>query len=150
MTNTKDVKKISEVRLVLFIPLLVTAICAWFDIYLSGEEYDILSISKIIYTYFFPSIASSMITLIIQKAFYKNDFCGIDENKIGLSSLLLVAYGVIFISCLSRFNWISAIVFGVFSFIYMIVTWFCCLDKEITHNNPVAEERAAAKKAINQ
>lgn len=152
MADTKDIKrnKISETRFVIFIPLLITAICAWFDFIFSKHEYDILSVLKMIYTYFFPSIVSIMITLIIQKAVYQNDTCGIDNARIRLSSLLLVFYGVSFITCLSQFNLIYAIVFGAFSIIYMIVTWFFCLDKEITQNNPVAEERAAAKKAINQ
>ena len=93
-----------------------------------------------------------MITLIIQKACYKNDSCGIADNRVWLSALLIVIYGVCFISCLSNYNLCTAIVFCGCSIVYMVLTWFFCLDKEITHSvmDPAAKERAALKKAINE
>lgn len=150
MNETKDIKKIKETRFILFIPLLITAICVWFDFLFTKEQRVALDICKMIYTYFFPSIASSMITLIIQQAVYDSESCGIAENRVWLSNLLIILYSVIFLSCLSEWSLLTAIVFGAFSIVYMIVTWFLCLDKKITHNtiDPAAEERAALKKAI--
>lgn len=156
MTDTKDkninIRKIEETRFVIFIPLLITAICVWFDFLFTKENREALDICKMIYTYFFPSIVSSMITLIIQKAVYdgEGDSCSIADNRLGLSIILIIVYGVIFLSCLSEWNLLTSIVFGVFSLVYMMVTWFFCLDKKITHNiiDPVTEERAALKKAI--
>lgn len=152
MAETKDKnvnnKKIKETRFVIFIPLLITAICVWFDFLFTQGERDILDISKMVYTYFFPSIASSMITLIIQKTVYDAESCAIADNRGGLSSLLIIAYTVAYISCLHEWNKSTSIFFGVFSVIYMLVTWFFCLDKKITHNivDPAIEERAALRK----
>ena len=149
MAETKEknisIRKIKETRFVIFIPLLITAICGWFDFLFSKENRNALDIFKMIYTYFFPSIAASMITLIIQKAVYDSESCSIADNKVGLSSLLIIVYGVIFISCLSEWGKFTSIFFGASSIIYMILTWFFCLDKKITHNIS-DEERAAIKK----
>lgn len=156
MSETKDksinAKKIRETRFIIFIPLLITAICAWFDLLFIKEKLNVIYMLKTIYTYFFPSIASSMITLIIQKAVYDDDSCSIADNRVLLSSLLLIFYGVTFLSCLIEWNLLTTIVFGIVSIIYMIVTWLLCLDKKITHNiiDPVTEEREALKKAIAQ
>lgn len=150
MGEIKD--KIRETRFILFIPLLITAICAWFDLWLSRQKLDALLVSKTIYTYFFPSIASSMVTLIIQKSVYDDTSCSIADNKTFLSCIALIIYCVVFLSCLSQFNQISAIVFGVSSFIYMVITWFFCLDKKITKKtkDPKTKERDAYKKAIGE
>ena len=154
MATTKDEKnsKISETRFVIFIPLLVTAICAWFDFLLSGQEHDLINILKMVYTYFFPSIAATMFTLIIQKTIYHNDSCGIANGRGFLSSILLAIYAVSFISCLYQYNLCTLVVFGVFSLVYLMLTWLFCLDREITHNikDPVAIERNALKRVINK
>lgn len=154
MATSKDTESysISETRFVIFIPLFITAICAWLDFVLSKQELKMLSVLKMIYTYFFPSIASTMITLIIQKACYKNDSCGIADNRVFLSAMLIVIYGVLFISCLSNYSMCTAMFFGVCSVLYMLATWFFCLDKKITHNamDPEVKERAALKRAINE
>ena len=52
MASTKDVNShsISETRFVIFIPLLVTAICAWLDFWLSEQKPELLNILKMIYT----------------------------------------------------------------------------------------------------
>lgn len=150
MNESKE--KIRETRFVLFIPLLITAICAWFDLWLFEQNLELLTIFKTIYAYFFPSISSSMVTLIIQKAVYNDNYCSIADNRIVLSSLSLIFYSVFFLSCLAQFNLISAIVFGVISVIYMIITWFFCLDRKITHalKDPISEERCAYRKAIGE
>lgn len=151
-TTDKNSQKIKETKFIIFIPIFVTAICAWFDLWFNKSELDLLCISKTIYTYFFPSIASTMITLIIQKSFYDKKSYGIESGMIAFSSIILVVYSVIFVSCISQFNYSTSIIFGGFSLLYISVTWNFCLDKKITenvyHSDPVAEERNALKKVI--
>lgn len=147
-TKDKNVNKIKEARFIIFMPFLITAICAWFDFLFNKESLDNLDILKMIYTYFFPSIAALMITLIIQKAVYDEESCSIADNKVLLSSLLLIVYGVIYISCLFEWGLLTSVLFGAFSIIYMIITWFFCLDKKITHNI-VDEERASVNRYKN-
>lgn len=148
MASTKDDRKLKETKFVIFIPIFITAICAWFDIWFTNYE-SFLLIVRCIYTYFFPSIAGLMVTLIIQKAFYNQEAYGIAENRIFLSSIFLAIYCVIFLSCLSNYNFGTALLFGVSSFLYIIIVVVFCLDKNIIHSSdPVKEERAAYKKIL--
>ena len=73
-TNDAIIEKVKETRFVIFTPFIITAICAWFDIWFTDLEYNFLNVSKTIYTYFFPSIASVMITLIAQQKIYKSEY----------------------------------------------------------------------------
>ncbi|MCM1123413.1 MAG: hypothetical protein NC416_12595 [Eubacterium sp.] len=105
-----------------------------------------MDILKTIYTYFFPSIVSVMITLIAQQMIYKNNFCPIIESRLSLSTISLVAYGVVYILWLSRcdYMWLS-IIFGFLSLGYIFITWFFCLDRRLTHTKvelDVKEEKA--------
>lgn len=148
MASTKDDRKLKETKFVIFIPFFITAICAWFDILFTKCE-SLLLIFRCIYTYFFPSIAGLMITLIIQKAFYNQEAYGIAENRIFLSSISLVVYCVIFLSCLQNYNFGTALFFGVSSLLYIIIVVVFCLDKNIIHPiDPVKEERDAYKKIL--
>lgn len=150
MAGTKENKKLKETKFVIFIPIFITAICAWFDILFTNDK-SILEILRCVYTYFFPSIAGLMVTLIIQKAYYNQEAYGIAENRIFLSSISLVIYCVIFLSCLSNYNFEAALVFGVSSFLYIIIVVRFCLDESLTHpTDPVNEERAAYKKILNR
>lgn len=137
MADTKEVviEKVKETRFVIFTPFLITAICAWFDIWFTKDVYNFLDILKTIYTYFFPSIVSIMITLIAQQMIYKNEFCSIIEKKLALSIILLVIYGVVYITWLSRCDMCLSIIFGILSLGYIFVTWFFCLDRKLTHMN---------------
>ena len=144
-TNDAIIEKVKETRFVIFTPFIITAICAWFDIWFTDLEYNFLNVSKTIYTYFFPSIASVMITLIAQQKIYKSEFCSILDNRLTLSTLLLVIYGVIYIMWLSRCDMCLSIILGILSLAYIFVTWFFCLNHKLTHMKDdlkVKEEKA--------
>lgn len=150
MADTKDNKKLKETKFIIFIPIFITIICAWLDIWFTKYE-SFLLILKCIYTYFFPSIVGLMVTLIIQKAYYNQKSYGIAENRIFLSSIFLAIYCVIFVTCLSSYNFGTALFFGISSFLYIIIVLRFCLDKNITHPiDPVKEERDAYKKILNK
>lgn len=147
MDETKDdinEKKIKEAKFVIFSPFFITFICVWLDILFQKDKSSILDITKLIYTYFFPSIISEMIILIIQKSVYNSESCTIADGKTALSTIFTALYGVLFISCLFTWGKWASIIFGIFSFIYIAIIWFFCLDKNITHNISLKEEERKA------
>lgn len=157
MNDEGERKKIQEARYIMFVPILITVICAWLDIwctYSSGEYVNstcreiFLSITRCIYGYFFPSFVSMIIPLVLQQLFSENKQYGLQKNKIGFSVLFLVIYCVIFITCLINFNVTTSIIFMISTFVYIGVTWNYCLDNEIKHlPNPNLEKEETNKLA---
>lgn len=140
--DTNERKRIQQTRYLIFVPILITVICAWLDIwctYSSGayDQMDIesrfVSITRCIYGYFFPSFISLIIPLLIQQLLSDEKQYGIPKKKVSKTILFLVLYCVIYITCLINFYIFTSCVFLASSVIYIVVTWVYSLDTRIKH-----------------
>lgn len=135
MTDTKERNdsKIDEARLVIFVPVFVAAVCAIFDGLFSSQSIDIYTISKLIYTYLFPSIATTIFTLLVQKSVYRVGECTIRDGMEARTGWMLAVYCVAYFVYLYKAHaLVMVVLFGVFSIIFLIWIWHRCLDKRVT------------------
>lgn len=144
MENNKDEIKIREGRYLIVIPILITFICGWLDIWTniaSGAftEYNLTEITTSLIRcamgYLFPSLLSVVIAMIWQQVTMKDTPYGVEPGKIGTSVILTALYSTAFITCLIKYNIITAIILLIGTIIYIIWFYKVCLDKRLKFKN---------------
>lgn len=144
MENDKDEIKIREGRYLIAIPILITVICGWLDIWTNitsgifkecGGVEIATSIIRCAMGYLFPSLLSIVIAMVWQQVSMKDTPYGVEPGKIGTSVIWTVVYSVIFITCLIKYNITTAIILLSGTIAYVIWFYRVCLDKRLKHKN---------------
>lgn len=140
MGEKKEQVKIKEARYLIIIPMLITIGCAWFDFltnYVAGAyaqngiRDNVLEIIRLCMGYFFPSLLSIVVAMIWQQGCMKDDIYGLKEDKIGECVIATVIYSVAFLSCLIKYNIVTAITFCIVTVIYGRWIYINCLNEKI-------------------
>ena len=144
MENNKDEIKIREGRYLIAIPILITFICCWLDIWTnitSGgfNGYDLIefitNLIRCAMGYLFPSLLSIVVAMIWQQVTMKDTPYGVEPGKIGISVILTVLYSTAFITCLIKYNITTAIILLIGTIIYIIWFYKVCLDRRLKFKN---------------
>ncbi len=145
MEENKSEKKIKTGKNLIIIPLLITVICGWLDIWTnitSGAFYGyslteiVIDIIRCAMGYLFPSLLSLVITMVWQQIIAEEDApYGVETGKIGVAVICTVLYSTIFITCLIKYNIQTAIILLVVTIAYIIWSYCVCLDKRLKMKN---------------
>lgn len=141
MEDNKCEKKIKTGRNLIIIPLLITGICGWLDIWTNITSgafcgYSWIEITTSIIRcamgYLFPSLLSLVITMVWQQVTTEEDSpYGVEPGKIGIAVICTVLYSTVFITCLIKYNIHTAITLLVVTLAYIIWSYCVCLDKRL-------------------
>lgn len=144
MENNKDENKIKEGRYLIAIPILITLVCGWLDIWTnisSGAYKDynsleiITNLIRCAMGYLFPSLISIVIAMVWQQITMKDTPYGVEPDKIATSIILTVIYSTFFITCLIKYNIITALILLFITISYIIWFYKVCLDKRLKPKN---------------
>lgn len=164
MENTKEEERIKKAKEFIWLPLFITVICAWLDMWTnySSGAYDIQQVeievkniiglniennqvkllvdlgkNNIYMTaircgagYFFPSVISIVIAMISERINTNDESYGVMKEKVGSSLVATVIYSTLFLTCLIKYNVITATILVVSSIVYVIYI-YSCLDEKI-------------------
>lgn len=174
MQNTQDINepyKIKEAIYLIIIPIIITAACAWIDIWTNinsnaytqetviasveaaineldttkesvkinlysdiGWQSATTSIIRCIMGYFFPSLVSIIIVMIWQQTDQRNTSYGLERSKIFWAVITTLIYSLVFITCLIKYNLITAIILCVTTILYILWYLRWGLDRRIFKN----------------
>lgn len=150
MEDNKNKKKIKEGRNLIIIPLLITVICAWLDIWtkIASNAFSnyrwtecITDIIRCAIGYLFPSLLSLVIAMVWQQVTMEEDMpYGVEPRKIGVAIIFTVIYSTVFITCLIKYNIQTAIVLLFGTVAYVIWFYRVCLDERLKRKKDMSED----------
>lgn len=150
MEDNKNKKKIKEGRNLIIIPLLISVICAWLDIWtkIASNAFSnyrwtecITDIIRCAIGYLFPSLLSLVIAMVWQQVTMEEDIpYGVEPRKIRVAIIWTVIYSAGFISCLIMYNIQTAIVLLFLTVGYVIWFYRVCLDERLKRKNDMSED----------
>jgi len=153
MKTNEEKIKVKEGRYLIIIPLLITVICGWLDVwtnYTSGEFTDqsfyemAKNIIRCAMGYLFPSLLSIVIAMIWQQSTMNNEDApyGVEAGKIGPAIIWTALYSTVFLTCIINYDFTTAIALLTATLIYIVWFYISYLDKrlKIKSKNDMNEE----------
>lgn len=142
--NNSDSLKpmITNVRVLLVLPLLITGCCALFDMVVhiqfnlvdfKGSLSIIQWVCRTLVSYFFPSFLVTSLTLLWQD-FFTDSWSGIKEGKGSLFLKIVIIYFISYIFYLLLINTSYVIVFVGINLVYVILVLCFTVDDRVLSN----------------